>query len=148
MLSILVAAVFAATPFYMPGPTSRPPPPHSGSGTLHVLRDHHRPAHHRGAYRPGYYGYGPGYDDTYDNADIAAPDLADDAQPQPIAPAVFYPSAPPMRVAEQKRTFPTYSTIVVHGEPLGNGCSFKTVMTDEEISACKRVARGELASAK
>jgi hypothetical protein len=146
MLSILVAAVFAATPFYTPGPTSRPVSLHSGSGTLHVLRDHHRPTHHRGSYGPGYYGYGPGYYDNDD--DIAASDVADDVQPQPIVPAVFYPNAPPMRVAEQKRTFPTYSTIVVHGEPLGNGCSFKTVMTDEEISACKRVARGELASAK
>ena len=140
MISILVAAVFAVTPFYKPPPPSNPLPSRSGDSVPHVMHDHHHAKHHRRYYSAGYI-------DNYYDPDTATSDAADDDE-QHIPQAVIYQPAPPVRAVEEKRTFPTFSTIEVKGAPLGNGCTYKAVMTDDEINACKRAARNELNQAR
>ena len=139
MISILAAAVFAMTPFDKPPPPSNAPPPRSGNSVPHVIHDRRRAQHHRRYYSAGYI-------DSYYDPDTSTYEAADDDE-QPVRPAVIYRPAPPVRVAAE-RTFPTFSTIVVKGAPLGNGCTYKSVMTDDEINACKRAARNELNQAR
>ena len=130
MFSILVAAVFAVTPFYPPSP-----PSHGGNHAPHVMRDHRHFEHHRRYYGGGYIGndYEP---------DTSAYDAADDDEPSARQIAIYQP-APPIPAVEEKMTFPTYTEIVVKGAPVGNGCTYKSVMSDDEINACKRAARNE-----
>ena len=134
MISILVAAVLAATPFY------QPPPSHAGSSVPHVMHDHHRPIHRR-------HYYSAGYIDGYYEPDTSTSDAAYEDE-QPIPQTIIYPPVPPKRAVEEKKTFPTFSTIVVKGAPIGNGCVYKAVMTDDEINACKRAARNEMDTAR
>ncbi len=140
MISILAAAVFAVTPFYKPQPPSNPPPSHSGNSVPHVMHDRRHAQRHRRYYSAGYI-------DGYYDPGTSMYEAADDEE-QPVLPAVIYRTAPPVRVVEEKRTLPTFSTIVVKGAPLGNGCTYKAVMTDDEINACKRAARNELNRAR
>jgi hypothetical protein len=140
MVSILLAAVFAATPFYKPPPPSVLPPSQAGNGVPHVMHDHRHANHHHRYYSAGYI-------DNYYEPDASMSDAADDDE-QPIPSTVIYQPAPPVRAIEEKRTFPTFSTIVVKGAPPGNGCTYKAVMTDDEINTCKRVAREELHQAR
>jgi hypothetical protein len=130
MFSILVAAVFAVTPFYQPNPPSS-----AGNHAPHVMRDHRHFEHHRRNYGGGYIGndYEP---------DTSAYDAGDDDEP-PARQIAIYQPAPSMPVAQEKMTFPSYTEIVVKGAPIGNGCTYKSVMTDDEINACKRAARNE-----
>ncbi|HEX3897347.1 MAG TPA: hypothetical protein VHW73_14195 [Rudaea sp.] len=136
MMSILIAAVFAVTPFYKPPPSSAPPPSRSGNSVPHVMPDHHRGRHHRRYYSTDYI-------DGYSEPDNTTTDAADEDE-QPIGPAVIYRPAPPVHTVDETKTFPTFSTIVVKGAPPSNGCTYKAVMTDDEINACKRVARNAL----
>ena len=135
MISILVAAVLAATPFYKPPPTS-----HAGNNVPHVMHDHRHAKHHRQYFSAGYI-------DGYYEPDTSMSDVADEDEP-PVPQTATNPPTPSRRDAEEKRTFPTFSTIVVKGAPPGNGCTYKAVMTDDEINACKRAARNELNQAR
>lgn len=135
MAPILFVAVFAVTPFYTPTPA-----PHNGNHVPHVMHDHRRAEHHHRY-------YGGGYIDGYDQPDASASDTMEDDEA--IArPAVIYRPEPATPAVEEKLTFPTYTEIVVKGAPIGNGCTYKSVMSDDEISACKRAARNELNQAR
>ena len=135
MLSIFAAAVFAVTPFYRPMP-----PTHAGNNVPHVMHDHHRLEHHR-------HYYGGGYIGNYYEPDASEDDTTDD-EVQTAHPSVIYRPAPAVPAVEEKLTFPTYTEIVVKGAPVGNGCTYKSVMSDAEIGACKQAARNELNQAR
>jgi hypothetical protein len=135
MAPIFFVAVFAVTPFYKPTP-----PSNNGNHAPHVTHDHRRGEHHRRY-------YGGGYIDSYDQPDTSGYDATDEDEPL-AHPAVVYRPEPATPAVEEKLTFPTYTEIVVKGAPIGNGCTYKSVMSDDEINACKRVVRNELNQAR
>ncbi len=133
MMAIFAVAALGLTPFYQPTP-----PTHTGNHAPHVT--HHHVDHHRRDYGGGYIG-------NYYEPDTSDYDAADDDAPT-TRPVVMYAPTPAKAPVDEKFTFPSYTEIVVKGTPVGNGCTYKSVMSDDDITACKRAARNELNQAR